>query len=123
MHVLVVDDDAPLRRALGRTLRDLGLRPVEAATGPAALAMLSLNTRIVLVVLDLHIPHPDGIAVLEAIRSTAGLDHVKVLMCTCADDLTSILLALTAGADGYLVKPVAPADLRERLGLLGIDPR
>ncbi len=87
------------------------------------MAVLSLNTRIVLVLLDVHIPHLDGIAVLEAIRSTTGLDHVKVLMCTCADDLTSILMALTAGASGYLVKPVAPNDLRSRLGLLGIPPQ
>lgn len=120
MHVLVVDDDAPLRRALARTVRGLGLRTVEAATGPAALAMLSLNPRIVLVLLDLHIPPPDGIAVLEAIRSTPGLDHVKVLMCTCADDLTSILMAVTGGATGYLVKPIAADDLRARLGLLGM---
>lgn len=120
MHVLVVDDDPPLRRAMARAVRDLGLHPLEAATGHAALAMLSLDTRIGLVLLDVYIPYPDGLAVLEAIRGTSGLDQVKVLMCSGNDDLENILMSLTGGASGYIVKPVSAADLRAHLGLLGI---
>lgn len=119
MHVLVVDDDRALRRALARTIRGFGLATREADSGAAALAVLTLDERIGVVVLDINLPGYDGILVLESIRGTAALAHVKVLMCTAADDRETALLALTGGAAGYMVKPVAPATLRERLAALG----
>ena len=122
MHVLIVEDNVVLRSALARTLRGFGLTTVEAGSGPAALAVLTLDERITVVLLDINLPGADGISVLEAIRAMPALAHVKVLMCTAADDLESALLAVTGGAASYLVKPVAVETLRERLTALGALP-
>jgi CheY-like chemotaxis protein len=122
MHVLIVEDNAVLRRTLARTIRGFGLATVEAGSSPAALALLTLDERVGVVLLDINLPGADGISVLEAIRATPALEHVKVLMCTAADDLESALLAVTGGAAAYLVKPIAVETLRERLTALGALP-
>lgn len=119
-RTLIVDDDVRARGALARVVRGLGMHCTEAGTGTAALGALARDSSIAVVLLDLYIPYPDGFAVLEAIRRQSQWDAVKVLMCTGASDPGTVQLSLASGANGYLVKPVATADLSRHLVELGV---
>ena len=103
--ILVVDDEAPLRRALRRTLERAGYRVVEAGDVAQARGVLEAHS-VALVFCDVNMPGESG---LELVRSAmAGDDDVVVIMLTGVDDPAVASEALTIGAHGYLVKPVAP---------------
>jgi len=115
-RVLVVDDDAPVRRMLRRTLAAEGLEVVAAADGGRALAAAERDPPD-LVVLDVSMPGMDGLAVCRRLRA-AGI-AAPVLMLTARDAVEDRVAGLDAGADDYLVKPFAPAELLARLRALG----
>jgi len=114
-RVLVVDDDAPVRRMLRRTLAAEGLEVVSAADGGRALAAAERDPPD-LVVLDVSMPGMDGLAVCRRLRA-AGVS-APVLMLTARDAVEDRVAGLDAGADDYLVKPFAPAELLARLRAL-----
>jgi len=113
--VLVVDDDASLRRMLARTLAVTGFEVEAVADGPSALVSLE---RVVpdVVVLDVKMPGMDGVAVCRRLRAK-GLE-VPVLMLTARDAVADRVAGLQAGADDYLVKPFATEELTARLRAL-----
>ncbi|MFN8173504.1 MAG: response regulator transcription factor [Solirubrobacteraceae bacterium] len=115
-RVLVVDDDAPVRRMLRRTLAAEGLEVVAAADGGQALAVAERDPPD-LVVLDVAMPGMDGLAVCRRLRA-AGV-AAPVLMLTARDAVADRVAGLDAGADDYLVKPFAPEELLARLRALG----
>jgi len=115
-RVLVVDDDAPVRRMLRRTLAAEGLEVVAAADGGRALAAAERDPPD-LVVLDVSMPGMDGLAVCRRLRA-AGV-AAPVLMLTARDAVEDRVAGLDAGADDYLVKPFAPAELLARIRALG----
>ncbi len=115
MRILVVDDDPAVRSSLDRALRLEGYEVETAADGPAALQVLSIGSPDA-VVLDLGLPGLDGLAVCRRLRS-AG-DDTPVLMLTARDAVDDRVQGLDAGADDYLVKPFALAELLARLRAL-----
>jgi two-component system, OmpR family, response regulator MprA len=113
--ILVVDDDAPIRRMLDRTLAAEGYAVESAADGGAALAAVERSVPD-LVVLDVALPGLDGIAVCRRLRAK-GL-AVPVLMLTARDAVGDRVAGLDAGADDYLVKPFASEELLARVRAL-----
>jgi len=113
--ILVVDDDPPILRMLGRTLEAEGYAVSAAADGGAALAAVERSTPDLLV-LDVAMPGVDGLAVCRRLRSR-GL-AVPILLLTARDDLRDRVSGLDAGADDYLVKPFAPEELLARIRAL-----
>ena len=99
--VLVVDDEAVIRRSLRRRLRYEGWRVFEAASGPAALAVLEREP-CDLVVLDIKMPGMDGMEVLQRIR--AERPSVAVVMHTGHGDIETAVRAIQAGAAHFLEK-------------------
>jgi two-component system response regulator MprA len=114
-RVLVVDDDPPLRRMLERTLAAEGFEVTVAADGGGALAAAERYAPDV-IVLDVAIPAPDGLAVARRMRAK-GLP-TPILMLTARDAVPDRVAGLEAGADDYLVKPFAVAELVARLRAL-----
>ena len=114
-RVLVVDDDPPLRRMLERTLTAEGFEVTVAADGGGALAAAERYAPDV-IVLDVAIPAPDGLAVARRMRAK-GLP-TPILMLTARDAVPDRVAGLEAGADDYLVKPFAVAELVARLRAL-----
>jgi two-component system response regulator MprA len=114
-RVLVVDDDPPLRRMLERTLAAEGFEVAVAADGGGALAAAERYAPDV-IVLDVAIPAPDGLAVARRMRAK-GLP-TPILMLTARDAVPDRVAGLEAGADDYLVKPFAVAELVARLRAL-----
>ncbi|HET9105036.1 MAG TPA: response regulator transcription factor [Solirubrobacteraceae bacterium] len=114
-RVLVVDDDPPLRRMLARTLRAEGYEVNVAADGPAALVATE-RAAPDLIVLDVAMPAIDGLSVARRLRER-GL-ATPILMLTARDAVCDRVAGLEAGADDYLVKPFAVAELIARLRAL-----
>jgi two-component system response regulator MprA len=113
--ILVVDDDAPIRRMLDRTLSAEGYAVETAADGGEALAAVERSAPD-LVVLDVGMPGVDGLSVSRRLRAK-GLS-VPVLLLTARDSVPDRVAGLDAGADDYLVKPFATEELLARVRAL-----
>ncbi|HLH64914.1 MAG TPA: response regulator transcription factor [Solirubrobacteraceae bacterium] len=114
-RVLVVDDDPPLARMLRRSLAAEGFEVQLAADGGSALAAAERFAPDA-IVLDVAIPPPDGLAVCRRLRDKGVL--TPILMLTARDAVADRVAGLEAGADDYLVKPFAVAELVARLRAL-----
>lgn len=115
MRVLIVDDDPAVSGALHRALRLEGYDVSLADDGPKALEEIAIRPPDA-VVLDLGLPTIDGLDVCRRLRA-AG-DDTPVLMLTARDAINDRVQGLDAGADDYLVKPFALAELLARLRAL-----
>jgi len=113
--VLIVDDDPKLLKMLQRTLAYEGFHVQSATNGTEALAEVQAH-RPDVVVLDWLMPGLDGIGVLERMRAVG--DKTLVLMLTARDAVENRVQGLESGADDYLVKPFAPAELLARIHAL-----
>lgn len=114
-RVLVVEDEAKLREALRRGLTDEGFEVVTASTGEEAF-YLATTEALDALVLDVLLPGRDGFQVLDDLR---GHDfRAPVLMLTARDAVEDRVRGLDSGADDYLVKPFAFAELVARLRAL-----
>lgn len=110
-RVLVVEDDPNIGRLLQRTLTDRGDVVTLARTGADGLtAAISEQPEIVL--LDLGLPDLSGLQVLSMLRAVSS---VPVIVVTAQDDDKTVVKALDSGADDYLVKPFASAQLGARI--------
>ena len=114
-RVLVVDDDRAVRESLRRSLEFNGYDVALAADGAEALATIS-GSRPDAVVMDVMMPRLDGLEATRAMRS-AGHD-VPILVLTARDAVGDRVEGLDAGADDYLTKPFALAELLARLRAL-----
>lgn len=112
MRLLVVEDDVALRRGLVRGLQKHGFAVDAADRAETALEQLSLNAYD-LVVLDLGLPGADGLALLRRLR-TEG-DPICVVVLTARGGVDDHVAGLDAGADDYLRKPFAFAELVARI--------
>jgi two-component system, OmpR family, response regulator MprA len=113
--LLLVDDDAPIRRMLERTLAAEGYAVVAAADGGAALAAVERDLPDA-IVLDVSMPGLDGLAVTRRLRAK-GL-RVPILLLTARDAVHERIAGLDAGADDYLVKPFDVDELSARVRAL-----
>lgn len=119
MRILIVEDDEPLRRLLQRGLSEDGHVVDTLPDGREADAFLETGEYDVLI-LDLNLPYEDGLSILRRIRSRE--DAIPVLILTARDDVEDIVAGLDAGADDYLCKPFAFAELGARLRSLARRP-
>jgi two-component system phosphate regulon response regulator OmpR len=110
-HLLVVDDDARLRRLLQRYLTEQGYHVSTAADAAEAKASLR-NFAFDLIVLDVMLPGQDGISLTSELRATADL---PILLLTARGEIEDRVNGLAAGADDYLVKPFDPRELLLRI--------
>ncbi|HEY3020089.1 MAG TPA: response regulator transcription factor [Solirubrobacteraceae bacterium] len=113
--VLVVDDEATIRQALERALRLEGFAVETAAGGYEALDAVARRPPSV-VVLDVTMPDLDGVKVVRRLRDEGN--DVPVCILSARDDVEDRVAGLQAGADDYLVKPFALAELTARLQAL-----
>jgi len=115
MKILVIDDDPAVSGSLERALRLEGYEVETAPDGGSGLASLALAPPDA-VILDLGLPDIDGLEVCKRMRSAK--DDTPVLMLTARDAVNDRVAGLDAGADDYLVKPFALAELLARLRAL-----
>ena len=116
MRVLVVEDEVPLADAVARGLRREGMAVDVAYDGDTGLEK-AMTTRYDVLVLDRDLPVRSGDDVLRYLTAESSL--TRVLMLTAAGSLTDRVAGLQLGADDYLAKPFAFAELVARVRALG----
>lgn len=115
MRLLMVEDSERLRRWTCRGLRDAGFSVDAAADGDEGLQLATANDYDVLI-LDLMLPGIDGLSLLRMLREAGNKTHVLIL--TAKDTIDDRVHGLNQGADDYLVKPFAFAELIARVQAL-----
>ncbi|MBF2080390.1 MAG: response regulator, partial [Synechococcales cyanobacterium T60_A2020_003] len=109
--ILVVDDEASIRRILETRLSMIGYDVVTAADGEEALETFR-STNPDLVVLDVMMPKLDGYGVCQELRKESD---VPIIMLTALGDVADRITGLELGADDYVVKPFSPKELEARI--------
>ena len=106
--ILVVDDDSTVRGVLADYLTAVGMEVTQAADGAKGLE-LARSGNFALMVLDLMLPHIDGLEVYRRLRRE-NVD-IRVVMLTARGEESDRILGLELGADDYLTKPFSPREL------------
>ena len=115
MHIVLVEDNPQLAGTIRDGLAEDGYTVDVIDTAAKAIAR-GMRRDLDLMILDLGLPDRDGLDVLKELRGARI--HVPVLVLTARDAVDSRVAALDAGADDYLVKPFAFAELVARIGAL-----
>ena len=115
MRILLVEDEVKVGQAVSKGLQAEGYEITWAQTGEEGFFHASSQT-FDLIVLDVMLPGRDGIEVLHTLRTQGS--KTPVLLLTAKDAIEDRVLGLDAGADDYLVKPFAFAELTARLRAL-----
>ena len=113
----MVEDERNIRELVQLHLGLEGLECTSAADGREALHVLQ-ESRFDVVILDVMIPHVDGLAVCRAIRRAGPNEETPVLMLTARREETDKVLGLESGADDYLTKPFGVRELVARVRAL-----
>ncbi|MFQ3663571.1 MAG: response regulator transcription factor [Chloroflexaceae bacterium] len=116
-QVLIVDDEADLVWALGQALRQEGHTVRVAYDGSEALELCRYTVPD-LIILDVSMPHVDGLTVCQTLRLDPRLAEVPVLFLTGRDMLDDRLRGFEAGCDDYMVKPFDMRELKAHVGAL-----
>lgn len=110
-RILVVDDEASIRRILETRLSMIGFNVITAADGEEALLILKRETPN-LIILDVMMPKLDGYGVCQEIRKESD---VPIIMLTALGDVADRITGLELGADDYVIKPFSPKELEARI--------
>jgi Response regulators consisting of a CheY-like receiver domain and a winged-helix DNA-binding domain len=109
--ILVVDDEASIRRILETRLTMIGYNVITASDGNEALECFRASEPD-LVVLDVMMPRLDGYGVCQELRKESD---VPIVMLTALGDVADRITGLELGADDYVVKPFSPKELEARI--------
>lgn len=113
MHFLVVDDSSTMRRIIRNTLAKIGHNNVtEAEDGKDALS--KMDNTIDIVVTDWNMPVMDGLQLVKEIRA-GDFKAIPILMVTTNAAKDDVIQALKAGVNNYVVKPMTPETLEEKI--------
>ncbi len=116
-HVLIVDDDASIKRMFQLLLKDAGYRVSTAGSSVEALQFLKILTPDV-ILLDISMPGITGVELTRRIKSDPQYPFIPIILITALGDMKTKIAGLDAGADDYLVKPVEFAELLARLRVM-----
>ncbi|NJB97668.1 two-component system chemotaxis response regulator CheY [Sphingomonas trueperi] len=98
-----------------RALQDLGFKDVrDKASAPEALSAIK-SDRVHLVISDYNMPEMDGLQFLEAVRADPVIGKTVFIMLTGSSDREVVQKAAALGVNNYVVKPFAPAALKEKI--------
>lgn len=112
--ILIAEDEADIRELFTLILSSAGYEVTTVADGVGALTRLAYAPPS-MVILDLNMPRVDGLEVLAAIRTVDAWKDVPVLVLTASGTGDNLVAARRLGARGYLLKPLTPSGLVERV--------
>lgn len=115
MKIITVDDSATMRRIIKNSLKAIGYDDVvEADNGQTGLAKIQ-SDGVEFVITDWSMPVMTGLELVHAIRSHATLKSLPILMVTAVGQKEEIVQAISAGVNGYVVKPFEPETLHAKM--------
>ncbi|MGB8701487.1 MAG: response regulator [Thermosynechococcaceae cyanobacterium] len=112
--ILIVDDEAMIRRILSTRLTMVGYEVAVASNGVEALALFE-QEKPDLIVLDVMMPQLNGLEVCQELRK---FTDIPIIMLTALGDVADRITGLQMGADDYLPKPFSPKELEERINAI-----
>jgi diguanylate cyclase (GGDEF)-like protein len=115
MKILLVEDSYIDRHKVGGYLTDWGLDHVAVGSGTEAVKLLESAEPPTMALLDWLLPGLDGIDICRRIRKLGNGSYIYTVMLTSKNRKQDLLMAMEAGADDYLSKPVDPSELRARI--------
>jgi two-component system copper resistance phosphate regulon response regulator CusR len=118
MHVLIAEDDRVTGEILARTLQRWHYATTVVSDGAQAWDHLRVSTAPTLAILDWMMPQMDGPEVCRRVRAELPLAHMYLLLVTAREGRGDVIAGLDAGADDYMAKPFALAELSARLRAL-----
>lgn len=122
--VLVVDDSSILRDQLTGLLTQFGYTTLTAGNGREAMEVLERETDVDLAIVDIVMPVMDGRELIASLRASEDHRRLPILVLTAADNLELVTECLDAGADDFLIKPLNPRLMFQRVqGLVEKTPR
>lgn len=108
--ILIIEDEPEMRRNLATILRLEGYRPLVAEHGRAGVE-IALGERPDLILCDVMMPELDGYGVIRELRDSSATEATPFIFLTARGEKPDIRSGMNLGADDYLTKPVAKADL------------
>jgi len=108
--ILVIEDDAKMRRHMSALLASEGYQTCEARNGREGVELIKLE-KPDLILCDITMPEMNGHRVLESVRADAATAHLPFIFLTGWAEREDLRTGMNLGADDYLVKPVEPAEL------------
>ena len=108
---LLVDDSKTILMSLSHVLKGAGYIVETALDGVEGMARIQAGVKPTVIITDLNMPRMDGLEFIRAARKAPGVRFTPILMLTTESQQAKRDEARTAGATGWLVKPVQPADL------------
>ncbi len=121
MRILVVDDSSIIRRKAAEILEQAGHECDLAENGLEGIKMALSNTYDAILT-DIVMPVLDGLKLILRLRASAKTREVPILVLTSRSDSDTVLQARELGVDGYLLKPLDPGTLLQRLTTLRRRP-
>ncbi|MDX2095306.1 MAG: response regulator [Alphaproteobacteria bacterium] len=116
---LIVDDSKIVRKVVRRIVEVFGFNILEAENGREAVDQARAHA-VDVMILDWNMPVMDGMECMKVIRADATISQPKIIFCTTENDFTKIQMAMTNGADEYVMKPFDEAIIAGKLVQLGI---
>ena len=113
-RILVAEDDRDIAELVGRYLEKAGFSVETLASGRDVLAAISVRPPDLLV-LDLMLPHVDGLQVCRALRADEKTVNLPIIMLTARAEEAERIVGLELGADDYIAKPFSPNELVARV--------
>lgn len=112
---MVVDDQASMRAMIRRALQDFGFTDVRDKGGASEALSAVRSDRVHLIISDFNMPEMDGLQFLEEVRKDPVIGKTVFIMLTGSSDRELVQKAAALGVNNYLVKPFAPAALKEKI--------
>lgn len=119
-HILVIDDMAAIRSVIEKVLNRAGFSNVtQAEDGSIGWEIIQNNigkeSEVGLIICDWNMPNVTGIELLQMVRSSTDLKDLPFLMVTTEGAKSNVLEALSAGVSNYVIKPVNPDSLMQKV--------
>ena len=116
-RILVVEDDRDIAELVERYLQKAGFSIELLSSGPDALKAIADRTPDLLI-LDLMLPHVDGLEICRSVRSDPRIAAIPIIMLTARAEESERIVGLEIGADDYVAKPFSPNELVARVRAL-----
>ena len=115
IKVMVVDDQTSMRAMIRRSLQDLGFKDVRDKPTAAEALEAVKSDRVHLIISDYNMPEMDGLQFLQEVRQDGVIGKTVFIMLTGSADKEIVQKAAALGVNNYVVKPFAPAALKEKI--------
>ena len=120
MRALVIDDSRSAREILADILKEIGFDVLKAKDAREGMAILAEIKSADVVLVDWLMPGMTGLEFIHAVRANPAYSEVPLMMVTTETEMPQVVLALEAGANEYVMKPVTREMIIEKLNLLGV---